>query len=303
MSAAAGMTGTGGSGGWHLRLDVPAHAVEVFETAFQRLGGAVVSGGPDAAGNVPLDVYLAEEPTQGELTAHLATAAAGAGVALPAVAGTAVPPTDWVARSYRDLPPIRAGRFFVYGAHLERRPPPGSIALLIEASQAFGTGRHESTRGCLLALEALARRGRRVRRALDLGCGSGILAFAAARLWRCPVVAADNDPRSVAICRANARVNRYARWVRPVVSEGYAAPAVRRGAPYDLICANILAGPLTGMAGELRRHLAPGGSAVLSGLLAHQQRGVLGRHRAMGLVLERRLLVGDWATLVLRRPG
>jgi ribosomal protein L11 methyltransferase len=136
-----------------------------------------------------------------------------------------------------------------------------------------------------------------------MGAGSGLLAFAVARLWRRPVIAADNDPNSVRICAENARINGVAPWVRSVVSEGYADLAVRTNAPYDLVCANILAEPLAQMAGELEAALAPGGIAVLSGLLNHQARRVLLRHRAQGLILVRRRRIGDWTTMVMRKPG
>lgn len=289
--------------GHHLRLRVPRAALPVFEAALESLGGAVVTGAPDGADTVPLDVYLGAAPEQGHLAGLMATAATAAGVPEPTVESAALPDVDWLAKSYEGLPPIHAGRFFVFGEHNAAHPrPPGSIPFRIEANQAFGTGRHESTLGCLLALEDLAKQGVRVRGALDMGTGSGILAFAAARLWRCPVVAADNDAESVRICAENARINGVARWIRPVVSDGYAAPAVRRGTPYDLICANILAEPLCAMARDLARHLAPGGRAVLAGLLDAQARKVIRRHRAHGLVLEQRKSIDGWSTLILSRP-
>lgn len=291
------------SRGHYLHLRVPEAALPVFEAALQTLSGAVVTGAADSRGQVPVDVYLAAAPDGARLASLVATAAAAAGVPEPPVESAPLPEVDWLARAYESLPPITAGRFYVYGRHNQHLPrPPGAIAFRIEAGQAFGTGHHESTQGCLLALEGLAKRGLRVARALDMGTGSGILAFAMARLWRAPVLAADSDPVSIAICRENARVNRVARWVRPVVSRGYRSRSVRRGGPYGLICANILAEPLTAMAGDLAANLAPGGRAVLAGLLERQERRVLARHLAQGLVLSRRLRMHGWTTLVLRRP-
>jgi len=290
--------------GHHLHLAVPAAAQATFEAALETLGGALVSGEADAQGRVPLDVYLAERPAPGRVASLLATAALAAGTETPEVASHPLPDVDWVRQSYAGIPPIHAGRFYVYGRHHLGRPfPAGAIAFHIEAGQAFGTGHHESTQGCLLALEDLAKSGIEVRRALDMGTGTGVLAFAMARLWRCPVLAADNDATSVRICRENARLNGVGQWVRTVVSEGYSRREVGNGAPYDLICANILAEPLCAMARDLHAHLAPGGQAVLAGLLTRQARRVLYRHRAQGLVLQRRLELGDWTTLVLRRPG
>ena len=290
--------------GHHLHLDVPEPALATFEAALQGLGAAIVTGETNGDGRVPVDVYLAEAPDPDDLDTRLATAAMAAGVPKPAVESQPLPDVDWVQQAYEGLPPIHAGRFWVYGEHDRDKPrPAGSIAFHIEANQAFGTGRHETTLGCLLEIERLANTGFKVRRALDMGAGSGLLAFAVARLWRRPVIAADNDPNSVRICSQNARINGAAPWVTSLVSDGYRERRVQTHAPYDLVCANILAEPLTRMAGELDAVLAPGGIAVLSGLLNHQARKVLLRHRAQGLILLRRRRIGDWTTLVLRKPA
>lgn len=289
--------------GHHLHLKVPQPAQDIFEQALESLGGAIVSGGADDAGLVPLDVYLSARPADGRVAALVATAAAAADVAEPGVESNPLPDVDWVRQSYAGIPPIHAGRFYVYGRHHLGRPiPAGAIAFHIEAGQAFGTGHHESTQGCLLALEDLAKQGITVRRGLDMGSGTGVLAFAMARLWRCPVLAVDNDRTSVRICGENARLNGVAQWIRTRVSDGYSHREVGEWAPYDLVCANILAEPLCGMARDLAAHLAPGGRAVLAGLLTRQARRVFRRHRAQGLVLQDRLELGDWTTLVLRKP-
>jgi len=286
-----------------LSLRVPEPSVAAFEQALEPLGGALDVGGPDERGLVPLQLYLGEDPGRPAVTAQLAAGALFAGTAVPDFTLELMPEIDWVAESRASLPALAAGRFWVYGSHIERRPPAGSIPLLIDANLAFGTGRHETTRGCLLALGALAKdRRRRPRRALDLGCGSGILGFGAARLWPgLRVVGADLDAPSVRVARENARLNRVADRVSLVESRGYGARAIGEAAPYDLILANILAGPLCAMATETARHLAPGGRVVLSGLIRRQERRVLGRHRAVGLKLERRWRIGNWSTLLLRR--
>jgi ribosomal protein L11 methyltransferase len=165
---------------------------------------------------------------------------------------------------------------------------------------AFGSGEHATTRGCLLALDDLARR-RRLRRVLDLGCGSGVLAIAAAKTWPARVLAADNDPVAVAVAAENAALNGVADRVRVVESDGYRHPAIGAGGPYDLILANILADPLRGFARDLARRLAPGGAAVLSGIVDHQVRPVVLAHRPYGLRLRRTIAIGPWATLVLGR--
>lgn len=290
-----------GAAGWRLDLSIPAAALGLVEQALEPLGGALVVDGPNSSGEMGLTLYLAEHPDQAEVTALLAAAALVAGRSAFEYRLAALPPTDWVAESQKALPPIRAGRFYIYGSHVADPPPAAALALEIEANEAFGTGRHESTRGCLLALQSLHRAGFPVTRALDMGCGSGVLAMAIARLWHAPVLAVDNDRPSVRVARENARRNRLAAWIRPIFGEGYSGLAVARAAPFDLIVANILAGPLSAMAADLQRHLAPGGTAVLSGLLSSQEAQVLAKHRPLGLHLVRRFRLDGWSTLVLRR--
>ena len=167
------------------------------------------------------------------------------------------------------------------GTHLHGPPTPGRITLTLDAGLAFGSGEHGSTRGCLRALERVAHR--RPRRILDLGTGSGILAMAAARLLHRPVLATDIEPWSVRVAQQNATLNRLGRLVRLRLADGWRDPAVRAGAPYDLVFANILARPLCLMARHLAAHLAPGGTAILSGLLQTQARAVTAAHRRCGL--------------------
>ncbi len=208
----------------------------------------------------------------------------------------------WLARTQASFPPMRVGRrFLVRGTHDRGPEPAGLVTLTLDAGLAFGSGEHGSTRGCLRALELVARR--RPRRVLDLGTGSGILAMAAAKLLHVKVLATDIEPWSVRVAGENAAANGVARLVRPVLADGWHAPVVRRGAPYDLVFANILARPLCRMAPALAAHLAPGGSAILAGLLDWQARWVLAAHRRQGLVLERVLAEGSWRTLVVRRPA
>jgi ribosomal protein L11 methyltransferase len=214
----------------------------------------------------------------------------------------ALPAKDWVAESRRALPAISAGRFYLRGAHVKGPTPKGKIELLVDAGAAFGTGRHETTRGCLLALDRLARGRRAFKRPLDLGCGSGVLSLAAGKLWPARVLAADNDPDAVRVARENAGLNGLADRLTIVKSSGYGAAAIRRAAPFDLIMANILARPLYRMAGSLARNLSPGGRAVLSGILTTQEQMVLHAHLERGLVLDFRLRLGDWSVLVLRQP-
>jgi len=206
---------------------------------------------------------------------------------------------DWLALALSGLPPVRVGRFFIYGAHDRGRVPANAVALRIEAGAAFGTGHHGTTAGCLAAFDA-ALKARRFPRVLDVGTGTGVLAIAAARTGSRVVVGADIDGVSVRIARENATLNRAgARFVR---ADGLAHRAVAGSGPYDLIFANILARPLVRLAPAIGRALAPGGLVILSGLLRHQQRYVAAAYLARGLRLASRGRRDAWATLVLARP-
>jgi ribosomal protein L11 methyltransferase len=208
-----------------------------------------------------------------------------------------------VAENQRLLAPLRIGRFFIHGAHFDGEPPRGTVPLQIDASIAFGTGRHETTRGCLLALGRLARSGRRIKRPLDMGCGSGILALAISHLWTAPVLGVDTDLNSVAVARENMRLNRASDRVRIVHGHGFGTSAVRRGGPFDLIVANILAGPLCRLARGFGRHLAPGGVAIMSGLMTDQETQVIAAQQRHGLRLRRRTRLDDWSVLEFGRPA
>ena len=214
------------------------------------------------------------------------------------VATEALADADWLAMALSGLPPVRAGRFFVYGVHDRGRAPPNAVNLRIEAGAAFGTGHHGTTVGCLLAYDALLKR-RGFARVLDVGCGTGILAIAAAKTGAKTALGTDIDPVSVRISRENAQVNRVrARFVH---AAGLDAQSVREGGPYDLVFANILARPLVMLAQDIGQALAPGGRAILSGLLRTQERYVRAAYLNRGFALEKRLRRDAWATLLLRR--
>jgi ribosomal protein L11 methyltransferase len=208
----------------------------------------------------------------------------------------------WLARNLEEFPEQLIGRrFAVRGTHETAPPIAGRHTLTVDAGLAFGSGEHGSTRGCLRALEFVAHR--RPRRILDLGTGSGILAMAAAKLLRRTVIATDIDPWSVRVTQQNAVLNGVSRLLRVSLADGWKTTATPAGAPYDLVFANILARPLCAMARPLAQHLAPGGRAILAGLLATQERMVLAAHRRQGLVLERRFPEGQWSALLLRKKG
>ncbi len=291
---------------YRLSLLAPAAAAEQFDRAIAPLEGALATDVPDSQGRVRMTWYFGDQPDRPWVTARLAAASLAQGIALPDFELGLLPETDWVAESQAELQPITAGRFFVHGSHVTGPAPAGTIPLLIDANQAFGTGRHETTYGCLVALSALARR-HRFRRVLDLGCGSAVLALAALRLWPAArVLAADIDPAAVRVAAENVRINGSLPGrggIETLGATGYAHPRLEAAAPYDLIVANILAGPLCRLALGTARHLAPGGLVVLSGLLVRQERRVLAKHRAVGLRLVERRHFNEWSVLVMRRPG
>jgi len=320
-----------------IRLTVPGDAAGPFADALEAFAQAVSAFEVAPGGDWRIE-GIGPAPDKAVLGAALALVAASCGIAEPDIAVEPVPARDWVAENQRSFKPIRAGRFLVHPSH-DRPTAPGKIALCIDAGEAFGSGEHETTRGCLLALDDLARRwppGRGLARnlgrplgfpmgfgsqpslglagvpslglggvpswGLDLGCGTGVLALAMARVWRAPVLAVDLAPEAVRVARDNARINRAASLVRAIQADGYKARAVRRRR-YALIAANILQRPLIAMAPALARRLAPGGRAILSGFYVDQAQAVIAAHRARGLVLERRYVLGAWCAAVLRRPA
>lgn len=208
---------------------------------------------------------------------------------------------DWVAQVRAELTPVAAGRFVVYGSHDRERIPPNRIGLEIEAAQAFGTGHHATTQGCLIALDRLARQGFAARRVADIGGGTGVLAMAAARLWPARALAGDIDPLATETARANVAANGLATRVGCVTAAGFRQPRLIGGGRYDLIFANILAAPLRRLAPQLARAQAPGGFAILSGILARQAPAVLATYRGWGYQPRGAIAIGEWRTLVLRR--
>ena len=241
-----------------------------------------------------IEVYYATRP-QLEL---IAPALAGlTGLGTPSL--EEVPDHNWVALSQAALPPVEAGRLWVHGSHDRGLFGLRRTAIEIDAGEAFGTGHNPTTAGCLVALDALARR-RSFQRVLDLGCGSGVLAIAAARLLpHARVVAVDNDPIATAIAGANARLNRVRLAI--LTASGFAHPQLRRQKPFDLVLANVLPRPLIRLAPQMRRAIVPGGIAVLSGLLSQQAREVAMAYRAAGFRILAWRRMSGWAILTLQR--
>lgn len=276
-------------------------AAEALATAAERLDPVPIGVGvfevEDGSGTFEVGTYFTEPPD--EIGLALLAAAHGA----RPFAVSEVPETDWVAAVKRELSPIRAGQFFLYGSHDADNVPGDVVPLLIEAAMAFGTGHHGTTQGCLQALDALANDGFQGRNVVDVGCGTAVLAMAAAKIWPGTVLASDIDEVAVEVAEANALANDLAGRIEAITCPGFDHPRLHESAPFDLIFANILKGPLVDLAPDMGTHAAPGGYAILSGILNEQADDVVAAYAAQDFDVHERRIVGDWTTLCLRKTG
>lgn len=307
---------------WKASFDVPYEAADIFSDTLEEAFApeALAVSTTEAAGsNAPLvktasdwneveahglwtlEALYEEAPEEFVLRALLKPVEETTGTTIGAITIAPVPDQDWVTKSLEGLDPVRAGRFFVYGSHDADKLPAGRIGLLIEAAMAFGTGHHGTTLGCLRALDRLAEGGFHGRNVIDVGCGTAVLAMGAAKLWPETVLATDIDAVAVEVAEANVDANGLAGRIDCLEAVGFDHPAIHARAPFDLVFANILKGPLIQIAPDMGRHTAPGSLAILSGLLVTQARDVLAAYVAAGFVEVSREEIGDWATLVLRR--
>lgn len=214
-----------------------------------------------------------------------------------------IPDQDWVAKVQRELPPVPAGRFFVFGSHDADKVPDDKIPLRIEAAMAFGTGHHGTTLGCLKAVDRLIEDGFEAKRTVDVGCGTAVLAMAAAKVWPAPVYASDIDPVAVDVARANVTANALEGRIVCEVAAGFDAPVLRDAAPFDLVFANILKGPLMALARDMAAVTKEEGFAILSGILNEQADEVEAHYTALGYQSYHRESIVDWTTLTLRKKG
>ena len=212
-----------------------------------------------------------------------------------------VPPEDWVSKVRRELRPVQAGRFLLHGGHDIGDAPPAAIRLQIEAAMAFGTGHHGTTRGCLKAMDHLARQGLVAQNVLDLGTGTGALAMGAAKLWKARAIATDIDAVAVMTAKDNIRFNGVAGFIQTIEASRATGSVVRGNAPYDLVFANILAAPLKRLAPQIASVTTSGSAVVLSGLLHRQATGVSRVFEGWGMRVEERIRLGEWTTLRLIR--
>ncbi len=254
-----------------------------------------VSAFEEIGGRYSLTVLFDSEPDRTKVDATL-------NEALGHTPGYALEPLeneDWVKRGLEDLKPVRAGRFHIHGSH-DAPAEGGTHSLLIEAGEAFGTGQHPTTSGCLIALDDLLKIGIKGP-VFDLGCGTGILSIAYARATGRPVIGGDIDAPSVRFAKAASKANKVGPLVESVTATGFEHPAIRAQAPFGLVMANVLAGPLINLAPAMRRYTRDGSYVILSGLLRHQSRAVEATYRGQGFTIAARYPIGEWMTLLLQR--
>jgi ribosomal protein L11 methyltransferase len=272
-------------------VDTDAQSISAFE----------IDGSENGDGTIwCVEMLHREMPDRADLEVLLEPLAEQARLGAISIDIEHVADTDWISHVQSEMRPRRIGRFWIHGSHVDDDPPDGAVPILLDAGLAFGSGEHQTTQGCLEALDRCASR-KRLRRVLDMGCGAGLLAIAAAKCWPASVLAVDNDPVAVDVTVENARRNGVSARVQALVSEGYAYPTIRRRGPYDLILSNILADPLRAMARDLSNALASDGIAILSGLLDRQADDVIASHRINGLSMRHRIEIGPWTTLVMSR--
>ncbi len=288
-----------------ITLTVPDDALDHFESALSSVCRAVSFFQNEEEQSWDISGVKERGAFENDLASALMIAEMVTGYS-PVLTRSLVPVGGWLARTKAAFPEQLIGsRFVVRGTHIDAPPIPGRILLTVDAGMAFGSGEHNSTRGCLVALEQIAKY-HRPQSVLDLGTGSGVLGIAAAKIYsrkQRKVLATDIDARAARVAAANARINGVAGQIQAIKADGWVDRTIRRNAPYDLVFANILARPLCAMAHALAVALAPGGIAILAGLLTIQANWVLSAHRRAGLVLEQRIMDGAWTILVMRKRG
>lgn len=277
-------------------LIAPEH-VATFEMALEEFASAILTMPIEKGehkGLWEVQAIYETEPQMDDIKRAMGFASQMCGISEPKWELVAMPKKNWLKESLISFPPVTIGKYYIYGSHIKDEPPADKIALQIDAATAFGSGEHQTTQGCLTALNELTIKPQKV---IDVGCGSGILAMAYAKTFNAPVDAVDIDPESVLVTTNSAKINGLDHLMRVWESDGYKGV----DSQYDLVFCNILARPLINMAGDLKEHLTSGGMAILSGFLIRQERWVLKAHTDIGLKLVAKYRINGWSTLVVRK--
>ncbi|HXF90880.1 MAG TPA: 50S ribosomal protein L11 methyltransferase, partial [Candidatus Nitrosotenuis sp.] len=285
---------------WRIYFTCPLEHVDILAGALEPFSLAISTYETNDEHIWMVEATAKDQPEIQEVQASVSVAATLLGVDIPQIHVEPLPETDWLEATWKNFPPREIGPFYVYGSHNKSAIPEHLIGLEINAATAFGSGEHETTTGCLLALAQL-KKTRKFNNPLDMGCGSGILAMATTKLWQVPVTAVDNDPESIRVTIENARMNYCEHLLTPLVSEGFASPDVTIRGPFDLIIANILAVPLCLMAQDMINNTQNGGNIILSGLLIRQERDVIEAYQAVGAKFLEHIHINDWATLMFEK--
>ena len=285
---------------YRLELQVPYDHVEIFASVVESHFDSMTWIASHCGSKANITGFSIKHLKQEEVTRAILIAADTNNIIPPKSNILRIAPKNWLAENIKQFPPQVVGRYFIYGSKFVGQKPNSKLPIYIPASEAFGTGYHGSTKGCLMALDGIKIRS--VQLALDMGCGSGILALAIAKRWRCKVLAADLDPKAICIAKQNVMVNGERRYVTVLESSGYDRRSIR-GQRFNLVVSNIFARPLVKMSYDVSKIMAPRGIVVLSGLLAFQEMQVLVPFRKLGLNLKRRITFDGWTTLVLRKEA
>jgi ribosomal protein L11 methyltransferase len=289
---------------WTIRLTCESSQVEALEAVFEGEALALSSFAPPRESLAQIDVLTEGKPNKSDVDARLILwAAMGKQKAVRAEIYP-VGNLDWIKKVAQDFPPLDIARWRVFGANHKKVAGPTRMGLQIDATSAFGTGEHPTTKGCMILLDEYLKSQKNPShlKLLDMGCGSGILAMAFARATHGFALGIDMDAPSIGIARENARINGLAKYLSFDVGCGYGPRSVAKHAPYDLVMANIFARPLCEMAKDLKGVIKTGGYVILSGILNAQANAVISAHRSQGLVLKKRLRLGEWSALALYAP-
>ena len=247
----------------------------------------------DGSGEWEVGAYFIEQPDEISLLL-LENAFDAAGFVI-----SEIPETDWVAKVKRELNPVEAGRFFVCGKHDLKKMPTGRVGLLIEASMAFGTGHHGTTKGCLLAFDKFFVQSRSLKNVIDIGCGTAVLAMAVGKVSSAKIIASDVDPIAVEVALENLKANNLENRIDCIEAMGFEDFRIKSRAPYDLIFANILKRPLIDLAPDISGHISSGGQAIISGILDEQAEEIIDFYQQNDLMVFDRIDIGEWVTLTL----